>query len=469
MKRLLQVVLTLAILFAFLGIVIAQDYVGSSTCKTCHSTVYDDVFNSGHPHKLKKIEGAEPTYPEGTSAGIPNPPTGFTWNDITYVIGGYGWKARFIDSEGYILTGDTERQWNLANSELGLDAHWTDYDADKAPRKPYTCGSCHTTGWVATDENGPHQDDLPGIYGTWSEPGVTCEACHGPGSAHASAPSKDKNSKEENCSSCHIRGDVTQIDASGGLIKHHEQYEDLLASPHKAFQCGTCHEPHKSTKYEFGGFKGEDNTCKTCHSSIEIKVAAKTNFKCTSCHMPFTGKSAVAITIDYKNGQVPKGDIRSHIFRINPDTTWKFLTDDGKYVRVDDEQNAYLTLDFTCLTCHTNQDMEWAANNAEAIHGTGTAISVADASIPSDYALKQNFPNPFNPTTTISFDLPKASDVKLKVYTITGQLVGTLLDQRMPAGSHSLQLNGFDWASGVYIYTLQADNFHQSRKMILTK
>jgi len=113
--------------------------------------------------------------------------------------------------------------------------------------------------------------------------------------------------------------------------------------------------------------------------------------------------------------------------------------------------------------------MEWAANNAEAIHGTGTAISVADASIPSDYALKQNFPNPFNPTTTISFDLPKASDVKLKVYTITGQLVGTLLDQRMPAGSHSLQLNGFDWASGVYIYTLQADNFHQSRKMILTK
>lgn len=57
MKRLLQVVLTLAILFAFLGIVIAQDYVGSSTCKTCHSTVYDDVFNSGHPHKLKRSKG----------------------------------------------------------------------------------------------------------------------------------------------------------------------------------------------------------------------------------------------------------------------------------------------------------------------------------------------------------------------------------------------------------------------------
>ncbi|MHB2149353.1 cytochrome c3 family protein [Calditrichota bacterium LG25] len=459
----------LLIVFIFTVFLSAQDYVGSSTCKTCHSTIYEDVFKSGHPHKLKKIEGAPPTYPVGTSPGVPNPPTGFSWNDITYVIGGYGWKARFMDSEGYILTGDTERQWNLANAELGLDAHWSGYDADKAPRKPYTCGSCHTTGWVATDENGPHQDSLPGIYGTWSEPGVTCEACHGPGSDHASAPTATNISKEENCNSCHIRGDVTQIDASGGLIKHHEQYEDLLASPHKSFQCATCHSPHKSTVYEMGGYKGDDNTCKTCHSDIKINIAAKANFECNTCHMPFTGKSAVAITIDYKNGQVPKGDIRSHIFRIKTDTTWKFITDDGKFVRVDDQNKAYLTLDFTCLTCHTNQDMAWAAEYAEAVHDTATALPGLSTVIPSAFDLKQNFPNPFNPNTTIAFDLPQTAHVKLTIYSITGQKIAELLNQKMPAGKHQIEIHGQDFASGVYIYTLQTEQFHASRKMILTK
>ncbi len=445
------------------------EYAGSATCRACHSSIYEDVFNSGHPHKLKKIEGAAPTYPEGTSPGVPNPPSGFTWNDITYVIGGYGWKARFMDSEGYILTGDTERQWNLANAELGLEAHWTGYDADKAPRKPYTCGSCHTTGWEATGENGPHQDDLPGIYGTWAEPGITCEACHGPAADHVSNPTGVKPFKAETCNNCHIRGDVTQIDAKGGLIKHHEQYEDLLASPHKDFKCGTCHEPHKSTVYELGGYKGDENTCKTCHNDIEIKVAAKKNFECNTCHMPFTGKSAVAITINYKNGQVPKGDIRSHIFRIKTDTTWKFLTDDGKFVRVDDENKAYLTLDFTCLTCHTNQDMAWAAETASAIHDTATALPSITSNVPAAFELKQNYPNPFNPTTTIAFNLPKTTHVKLTVYTITGQLVGQLLDQTMPAGRHHIKISGQDLASGVYIYTLQAGSFRASKKMILTK
>ena len=446
----------------------AGEYAGSSTCKTCHSTIYDDVFKSGHPHKLKKIDGAPPTYPEGTSEGVPNPPSGFTWNDITYVIGGYGWKARFMDSEGYILTGDTERQWNLTNSDLGLDAHWSGYDPQEAPRKPYTCGGCHTTGWVATGESGPHQDGLPGIYGTWSEPGVTCEACHGPAADHASNPTSIKPPKSEACINCHVRGDVTKIDAKGGFTKHHEQNEELLASPHKALECVTCHEPHKGTVYDLGGYKGDDQTCKTCHSDIQIKVTEMAGFSCYSCHMPKTSKSAVGITIDYVGGSVNKGDIKSHIFSITSDTTWQFFTDDGKYVRVDENGEAHQTLANVCMTCHTDETLAWALDNVDAIHKGGTAIA-SNKTVPTEFALNQNYPNPFNPTTTISFDLPKAANVVLTVYTITGQKVGTLLEQRMPAGKHSIQLDGSDWASGVYVYTLQADNFRQSRKMILTK
>ncbi len=467
MSRCLRFGLFLLILL-FWGSLMAQDYVGSQTCKTCHSAIYDTFIKTGHPHKITKIDGAPPVFPEGTSPGVPNPPADMTWDSISYVIGGFGWKARFMDKEGYILTGDSIRQYNLANPDLGLEAGWTGYDASEAPRKPYTCGSCHTTGWVATGEAGPHQDSLPGIYGTWAEPGVTCEGCHGPSSDHASNPTSVKPSKEENCSSCHIRGDVNQIDVSKGLIKHHEQYEELLASPHKSFTCGTCHEPHLSTIYDLGGYKGDENTCQVCHSKVEIKVAEMADLECHTCHMPKASKSAVKISIDYKGGSVLKGDLHTHIFRINPDTTWKLITDDGKFVRVDDEGKAYVTLDFTCLTCHTDETMTWAASNVEAIHGTGTAIP-STAVVPQKFELEQNYPNPFNPTTTIGFALPKASQVKLRIYSITGQLVSEVLNQKMPAGKHSIKISGEGLASGVYIYTLQTENFTATKKMILTK
>ncbi len=455
----------------------AQDYAGSETCKTCHSNKYDNYTKSGHPYKINKVEGAAPVYPEGTSPGVPNPPEDQTWDDISYVIGGFGWKARFMDSEGYILTGDSIRQYNLANAELGLDAGWSGYDSDKAPRKPYTCGSCHTTGWVADEDPdtdgdlSDNQDGLEGIHGTWVEPGIRCEACHGPSADHAESPSTVKPSTEENCSTCHIRGDVTQIDASGGLIKHHEQYEDLLASPHKNFDCGSCHSPHKSTKYAMGGYKGDDETCLTCHSDVEIKIDGKADFSCKSCHMPFAAKSAVNINIDYEGGTVPKGDIRTHMFRINPDTSWNMFTDDGAFVRVDDEDKAYISLPYACLSCHTNQSLAWAGENANAIHGTGTAIhdDLIAANLPANFELHQNFPNPFNPSTTIVFDLPEASDVNLAIYTIDGKRIQNLINNRMPAGRHNIKIDGSNLASGIYIYSIQAGEFSMAKKMILTK
>jgi len=86
----------------------ARGYVTGATCDDCHSDYYDDVYmSSGHPYKLNKVEGGvPPVYPNGPQ--VPNPPAGMTWNDVSYVIGGYGWKARFIGTEafnqGYIYT-----------------------------------------------------------------------------------------------------------------------------------------------------------------------------------------------------------------------------------------------------------------------------------------------------------------------------------------------------------------------------
>ena len=345
----------------------AQQFAGSASCKGCHADIYQQYNMSGHPYKMQPVDSAPPEYPQGTSPGVPEPPEGTTWEQTSYVIGGYGWKARFMDAEGYVLTGEN-RQFNLANAEHGKDAHWVGYEADKAPRKPYDCGGCHTTGWVPSNAEGPHQANLPGIHGTWAEPGVTCEACHGPSQAHIAAPTSVKTPTGLSCGTCHARGDVTKIDAKDGLVKHHEQYEDLLASPHRTLDCTACHDPHKSSKYKMGGYRGDDLTCKTCHADVQVKMASKTEFACTSCHMPLAGKSAVSSLIQYVGGTVPKGDVRSHINRISTDPTWTMFTDDGQYVRVDADQNAYLTVDYACLSCHTDKDMTWALNSAKRVH-----------------------------------------------------------------------------------------------------
>lgn len=106
-----------------------------------------------------------------------------------------------------------------------------------------------------------------------------------------------------------------------------------------------------------------------------------------------------------------------------------------------------------------------ADNEANALAPSLTAPS----GLPRDYQLDQNFPNPFNPTTTISFSLPQASEVTLEIFNIAGQKTTTLINQRMEAGTHTCEWNGADAASGVYLYRLTAGDFCQAKKMLLLK
>ena len=77
-------------------------YVGAEACQICHEETYESFMKTGHPYKLNKVENGErPDYP---FSKVSDPPEGYTWDDILYVIGGYGWKARFIDKEGYIVS-----------------------------------------------------------------------------------------------------------------------------------------------------------------------------------------------------------------------------------------------------------------------------------------------------------------------------------------------------------------------------
>ena len=321
------------------------EYVGREACGECHAEIYDVFMQSGHPYKLNKVvNGQPPVYPFTEVLDVPE---GYTWDDISYVIGGYNWKARFIDKDGYIITGEEGpvpfgAQYNFANPVVGNDPHWVPYH--QGEQKAYDCGTCHTTGYE--NDSGLHQDGLPGLIGTWTEPGVQCEACHGPGSLHALHPRGVKpviDRDSDMCGKCHFRGAPEQVDAKGGFIKHHEQYEELFQSKHLALKCIDCHDPHAGViQLRKAGGATTRTLCENCHHN-EAKYQASEIMKemvaCIDCHMPRVTKSAVG------NAAKHTGDIRTHLMAIDPTQASQF-TEDGKFTL------SQLALDFSCKNCH---------------------------------------------------------------------------------------------------------------------
>lgn len=86
-----------------------------------------------------------------------------------------------------------------------------------------------------------------------------------------------------------------------------------------------------------------------------------------------------------------------------------------------------------------------------------------------DFKLNQNFPNPFNPSTSIQYQVSSISQVTLKVYDILGNEVATLINEKKPAGVYEVDFNSSQLSSGVYLYKLQAGSFVQTKKMLLLK
>ena len=100
---------------------------------------------------------------------------------------------------------------------------------------------------------------------------------------------------------------------------------------------------------------------------------------------------------------------------------------------------------------------------------TQVGIQRKKNSIPENPTLFPNYPNPFNPSTTIEFDLPKTGNVNLKIFNILGEEVVTLLSASLLSGSHSVEWNASNFASGVYLYRLQAGDYVETRKMIILR
>lgn len=98
-----------------------------------------------------------------------------------------------------------------------------------------------------------------------------------------------------------------------------------------------------------------------------------------------------------------------------------------------------------------------------------TGINVSNNETPLKFSLSRNYPNPFNPVTTIEFSLPVAGKTRLAVYDITGKEIALLVNGVLNSGTHHYQFNAGNLASGVYMYRLQSDSGEQVGKMLLMK
>jgi len=98
-----------------------------------------------------------------------------------------------------------------------------------------------------------------------------------------------------------------------------------------------------------------------------------------------------------------------------------------------------------------------------------TGIDESKVGIPDSYALKNNYPNPFNPITHIQYEIPETADVTLTIYNIRGEEVARLVETNQAAGYYSATFDAQSVSSGLYLYQIQAGDFSQTKKMILVK
>ncbi len=352
-----------------------MDYSGGpNICGQCHPQSLDEWLSHGHSRKLALAfelgsmvndvaSGDRGHTTHARSAGIPLPAHDqdvYNWDNILMVIGASKhWKSRFVGLDGYLLTRGGKNQYNWATGE------WVDYHADEE-QKPFSCGTCHTTGY--NPEGTAFATAFPGIVGDFAHINITCEACHGPGAAHVADPSDDNIVIDDSaaaCGTCHTRGDDPNITlASGGFIRHHEQYPEHLNSPHYFIDCVSCHSPHVGRTAGLKVSDGQTEVCANCHADEITEYADSTmqlaGVTCQDCHMGRATKSARA-------AGPYEGDVWTHLFEINSEADYDmFNRDDGGNTT---SAKYAISLEYACFRCHADADKAAFA----AIGADGTA------------------------------------------------------------------------------------------------
>ena len=152
-------------------------------------------------------------------------------------------------------------------------------------------------------------------------------------------------------------------------------------------------------------------------------------------------------------------------------TTSNLYYNDGTIViSTDPQTSALVEYKITAVDLGSLESQSYSNTvNCRTPGGEYKAKGQNQNSVITNYELQQNFPNPFNPSTTISYQLPKAGFVLLKVYNMLGKEVAVLVNEVKSEGKYSINFNAAGLPSGFYIYSLKVNDFVQNQKMILMK
>ncbi len=186
---------------------------------------------------------------------------------------------------------------------------------------------------------------------------------------------------------------------------------------------------------------------------------------------PLAGKNLEAgkiVSLTWKSSGIDSIDID---YSIDNGKTWKHIVDDydannGSFswkvpqIEADSCKIRIVNSD------EINYDDEFESKSTFKIT---SQTGIADNSLPVNYSLSDNYPNPFNPTTTITYSLPEESHVVLSVYNSLGQLVKTLINEEKPGGYYRFNFNASGFSSGIYFYRLNAGDFTAVKKLVLMK
>jgi len=176
------------------------------------------------------------------------------------------------------------------------------------------------------------------------------------------------------------------------------------------------------------------------------------------------------IILKWQSGSAGCDDTLSHyeVFRSFQDSSWLLIS------TVPLEQTIFY--DFPCESGEYCYYVTLVTYHRKLKSWDNICINIT--SVQDEYDLNKdkytifqskNYPNPFNPSTTIEYSIPKSSNVEVSVYNLAGQKIATLISKNHILGNYQVSWDGSEYASGVYIYQIKADNFVQSKKMLLLK
>ncbi len=369
---------------------------GSATCARCHANTYGTLSETWHANILRPAD-------ESTVLGdfaLQDPDLTFMLEEVKWVLGGQ-YKQRYlteIDGELFVLPAE----WNVTTGK------WVSYEPESWRARPYSqyCAGCHTTGYDPETQ-------------TWIEPGVGCEACHGPGADHVAStgnrgriinPAKLQfQDQVEICAQCHSRGEDPSGDfpfpvgyrpggpaelgetfifstdtedywPDGTAKRHHMQYQDWRQGAHKdSVSCIFCHTSHSLGETDHQTRMVGNDRCLVCHEEnsdltehIPFMATSVDRIQCSDCHMPQISK---LVPTDFQ--------IRSHTF--SPPNPALSIAYGGQ----DQMPNA-------CNLCHADKTPEWAVTvlGGESPPSDATRVPAPTSPpIPTKVVVQEGGPN----------------------------------------------------------------------------